>query len=211
MGSHVEPSSSWLEHGARMSDESDTPQKDESRRGERRVLRVVSSLIGIAAIAAGLSLIASAAGFNLLRLAEPSWVVFLAGVFILPIGCIFLGSATGLLGERGFRRLFAVIGLLTLVLMHRVALFGQSRGGVAIGPFTFLGGETNAGAYIVLSLIDGFIAVVLLTKFLPTLHHRLAPGDSVTKNRLLWLGASVIFFALFLAGEAIGLYGPHSK
>jgi hypothetical protein len=71
-----------------------------------------------------------------------------------------------------------------------------------------LGGETNAGAYIVVALIDGFIAVVLLTKFLPKLHRRLVPGDSVTKNRLLWLGASVILFALFWAGEAIGLYGP---
>jgi len=191
-----------------MSDESDTTQKDESRQGDRRILRVVASLIGIAAIAAGLALIASAAGFNLLRLATPSWVVFLAGAFVLLIGCIFLGSATGLLGERGFGKLFAVIGLLTLVLVHRAALFGQSRGGVAIGPFTFLGGETNAGAYIVLALIDGFIAVVLLTKFLPKLHRRLAPGDSVTKNRLLWLGASVILFALFWAAEAIGLYGP---
>ncbi len=191
-----------------MSDENDTIKKDASRHGDRRVLRVVSSLIGIAAIAAGLSLIASAVGFNLLRLEAPSWVVFLAGAFTLLIGCIFLGSATGLLGERGFGRLFAVIGLLTLVLIHRAALFGQSRGGVTIGPVTFLSGETNAGAYIVLALIDGFIAVVLLTKFLPKLHRRLAPGDSVTKNRLLWLGASVILFALFWAGEAIGLYGP---
>lgn len=204
---NVGPGSSWLEHGARMSDENDPTQKDEPRHGNRRALLVVCSLIGIAAIAAGLSLIASAVGFNLLRLAAPPWVVFLAGAFISLVGWIFLGSATGILGERGFGRVFVAIGLLALALMHRVALFGQSRSAIAIGPFIFSGGETNAAAYVVLALIDGLIAVVLLTKFLPTLHRRLAPKDSVTENRLLWLGASVILFALFWAGEAIGLYG----
>lgn len=191
-----------------MSGRTSNDQEVSNRRRTQRTARVVGVLVGVVVIAGGLWLAGGALGVIPMRLAAPPLVAFLGGAFVVLIGFVFFGCATGIIvGQQQLNRLFGAIAIVALFLVHRVALFGESR--TTIPGLSLLGDSAvNVPTYLVLAVIDGLIAVEFLRKFMPSLYRRLAPAGSVTEDRRLWLGASMLFFLLLWAGAFIGLYGP---